>query len=214
MIMYQSRPLELSRTVRVLLADRPQFRHSEHSERQRLWTNLKFEGRTVRTPGTDRPPFTSCNPLETKTSLDKKRISLRTVRAPRADRPQFTFFSPNQRNNLSGTKLRLAGGPSAPHGRTVRRSTLKPTPDRHPFWYKFEIQWRTVRPLGPDCPPAHQSLCKLSGTVADCPPPLAGLSAIPPEPLQALWNVCGLSARQARTVRPSGADCPPLLSQL
>ena len=91
MIMCQSRPLELSRTVRVLLADRPQFRHSEHSEIQRLWTNLKFEGRTVRTPGTDRPPFTSCNPPETKTSLDKKRISLRTVRAPRADRPQFTF---------------------------------------------------------------------------------------------------------------------------
>ena len=49
MIMCQSRPLEPSRTVRVLLADRPQFRHSEHSERQRLWTNLKFEGRTVRT---------------------------------------------------------------------------------------------------------------------------------------------------------------------
>ena len=70
MIMCQSRPLEPSRTVRVLLADRPQFRHSEHSERQRLWTNLKFEGRTVRTPGTDRPPFTSCNPPEAKMSLD------------------------------------------------------------------------------------------------------------------------------------------------
>src|SRR6185436_864013 len=112
MIMCQSRPLELSRTVRVLLADRPQFRHSEHSERQRLWTNLKFEGRTVRTPGTDRPPFTSCNPPETKTSLDKKRISLRTVRAPRADCPPFNF-EPHQRDTLSGTTLKQSGGPSA-----------------------------------------------------------------------------------------------------
>ena len=71
-------------------------------------------------------------------SLVQNRISLRTVRAPRADRPQFTF-SPNQRNNLSGTNLRLAGGPSVPHGWTVRRSTLKPTRERHPFWYNFEI---------------------------------------------------------------------------
>ena len=73
--------------------------------------------------------------------------------------------------------------------------------DRHPFWYKFEIQWRTVRPSGPDRPRAHQRLCKLSGTVADCPPLWAGLSASPPEPLQALWNERGLSAPQARTVR-------------
>ena len=73
--------------------------------------------------------------------------------------------------------------------------------DRHPFWYKFEIQWRTVRPPGPDRPRAHQRHCKLSGTVADWPPLWAGLSASPPEPLQALWNGRGLSAPLVRTVR-------------
>ena len=98
--------------------------------------------------------------------------------APQQRTVRSYLFSPNQRNILSGTKLRLAGGPSAPHGRTVRRSTLKPTPERHPFWYKLEIQWRTVRPPGPDCPPAHQSLCKLSGTGADCPPLRRGLSVV------------------------------------
>ena len=145
----------------------------------------------------------------------------RTVRAPGADRPRprsgpsaVKSSTPPETNIVSGTTLRLACGPSAPQERTVRSLTFQPKPEKQPLWYKFEIQWRTVRPLGPDCPPAHQSLCKLSGTVADCPPLLAGLSAIPPEPLQALWNVCGLSARQARTVRPSGADCPSLLSQL
>ena len=121
MIMCQSRPLEPSRTVRVLLADRPQFRHSEH-----LWTNLKFEGRTVRTPGADRPPFILKTHQGPNTSLVKKRISLRTVRAPRADRPQFTF-QPKPEKQPSGTNLGLADGPSAPHGRAVLRSTLNPT---------------------------------------------------------------------------------------
>ena len=113
MIMCQSRPLELSRTVRVLLADRPQFRHSEHSERQRLWTIFSTNKWTVRTPVADRPPFILKTHQRPNTSLVKKRNSLRTVRAPRADRPQ-----------------------------------------------------------------AHQRLCKLSGTVADCPPLVCGLSAV------------------------------------
>src|SRR6185312_3669493 len=121
--------------------------------------------------------------------------------APQERTVRSSLFSPNQRNNLSGTKLRLAGGPSAPHGRTVRRSTLKPTPDRHPFWYTFEVQWRTVRPPGPDRPRAHQRHCKLSGTSADCPPLWCGLSASPPEPLQVLWNGRGLSAPLVWTVR-------------
>ena len=177
MIMCQSRPLELSRTVRVLLADRPQFRHSEHSERQRLWTNLKFEGRTVRTPGTDRPPFTSCNPPETKTSLDKKRISLRTVRAPRADRPMFTFQPKPEKQPLW-------------YKSEISRWTVRaPWVDCPPFNFEahqrdtlsgtfFEIKWRAVRPPGPDRPRAHQRLCKLSGMVADCPPLVCGLSTV------------------------------------
>ena len=102
--------------------------------------------------------------------------------APQERTVRSSLFSPNQRNNLPSTKLRIAGGPSAPHGGTVRRATLKPTPERHPFWYKFEIQWRTVRPPGPDRrEPTRDSASSLE------------------------W---------ARTVRPSGADCPPLLSRL
>jgi len=100
MIMCQSRPLEPSRTVRVLLADRPQFRHSEHSERQRLWTNLKFEGRTVRTPWADRPPFTSCNPPEVKSSLDNFSTDLRTVRTPGADHPQYGLQAQTELQSL------------------------------------------------------------------------------------------------------------------
>src|SRR6185437_3163790 len=119
MIVCQSRPLELSRTVRVLLADRPQFRHSEHSERQRLWTNLKFEGRTVRTP--HRATHQKRKRLWTKNELACG------PSAPQGRTVRSSLFSPNQRNNLSGTNLRLACGPSSSHGRTVRRSTLNPT---------------------------------------------------------------------------------------
>ena len=117
------------RTVRTPWADRTvRLSHrATHQKRKRLWTNFSTNKRTVRTPGADRPPFILKTHQRPNTSLVKKRISLRTVRAPRADRPQFTFFSPNQRNNLSGTNLRLACGPSSPQGRTVRRSTLKPT---------------------------------------------------------------------------------------
>ena len=46
-------------------------------------------------------------------------------------------------------------------------------------------------------------LVQKRNTVADRPPTWAGLSASPPEPLQALWNGRG-----------HGADYPPLLSQL
>ena len=47
--------------------------------------------------------------------------------APQGRTVRSSLFSPNQRNNLSGTNLRLACGPSSSHGRTVRRSTLNPT---------------------------------------------------------------------------------------
>ena len=124
----------------------------------------------------------------------------RTVRAPVADRP-VKSSNPPETNIVSGTNLSLACGPSAPQERTVRSLTFDPKPEKHPLWYRFEKQWRTVRPPGPDRPRAHQRHCKLSGTVADCPPLWAGLSASPPESLQALWNGRGLSAPQARTVR-------------
>jgi len=188
MIMCQSRPLEPSRTVRVLLADRPQFRHSEHSERQRLWTNLKFEGRTVRTPGTDRPPFTSCNPPETKTSLDK--------------------FS------------QLISGPSAPQGWTVRPLSLKPIRDPTRLWSKNEIacgpsapQGRTVRAPRADRPQfnfeAHQRDTLSGTTLKQSGGPSAHLGRTVREPTRDFAS----SLERSQTVRPSCADCPPLLSQ-
>src|SRR6185503_3733803 len=62
------------------------------------------------------------------------------------------------------------GGPSAHLGRTVR----EPTRDSASSLERS----RSVRTSGPDCPPAHQSFCKLSGTGADCPPLWRGLSAV------------------------------------
>ena len=126
----------------------------------------------------------------------------RTVRAPVADRPQLRVPTPPETNIVSGTTLRLACGPSAPQERTVRSLTLKPTPETPFLVQKLKYssgpsahlgrtvrqptrasassleRSRTVRPSGPDSPPAHQSLCKLSGTGADCPPLRCGLSAV------------------------------------
>ena len=125
--------------------------------------------RTVRAPGADRLQLRDLTHQRQTSSLVQNRISLRTVRAPRADRPQFTF---------------------------------QPKPEKQPLWYKFEISRRTVRSPWPDCPPfnfeAHTRetpfLVQKRNTVADRPPNWAGLSASPPEPLQALWNGRGLSA--------------------
>src|SRR6185503_15565708 len=103
---------------------------------------------------------------------------------------------------------------SAPQERTVRSLTFDPKPEKHPLWYRFEKQWRTVRPPGPDRPRAHQRHCKLSGTVADCPPLWAGLSATLGRTVRQPTRDSASSLERARTVRPSGADCPPLLSQL
>ena len=64
-------------------------------------------------------------------------------------------------NNVSGTNCQIVGGPSAPQGRTVRNTDHKPNQRKHPLWYNFDLELRTVRPLGPDCPPVtsknHQS---------------------------------------------------------
>ena len=109
-------------------------------------------------------------------------VSLRTVRASGADRPQFTFQPKPEKQPLSGTNLRLASGPSAPHGRTVRRSTLKPTRET----------------------PSLVHFLKKSGG------PSAHLGRTGREPTRDFAS----SLERVRTVCPSGADCPPLLSQL
>ena len=101
--------------------------------------------------------------------------------APQGRTVRSSLFSPNQRNNLSGTNLRLACGPSSPQGRTVLRSTLKPTSEI-PF---------LVQLLKQSCgPSAH-----LGRTVR--------------EPTRDFAS----SLERSRTVCPSCADCPPLLSQ-
>ena len=117
----------------------------------------------------------------------------RTVRAPRADRPQFNFSAQTRetpflvqiRNTVADRPPTWAGLSASPpeplqalwNGRglsaplwTVRQPTRATASSLE--------RARTVRPYGADCPPAHQSLCKFSGTVADCPPLWCGLSAV------------------------------------
>ena len=141
---------------------------------------------------------------------------------------------------------RPTGGPSAPHGRTVRsyvfhttrdqqrlwnnfevslrtvralgadrpQFTFQPKPEKQPLWYKTEISRRTVRAPWVDCLPfnfeAHQrdtlsvTILKYSGG------PSAHLGRTVRKPTKASAS----SLERSRTVRPSGADCPTLLSQL
>src|SRR6185503_9700124 len=152
MIMCQSRPLEPSRTVRVLLADRPPFRHSEHSERQRLWTNLKFEGRTVRTLWADRPPFTLCNPPETKSSLDKFLSDLRTIRAPGPDRPQSNLSAQARETTSLDNFFKTPA--DCPHPRGGPSAVRPSSPNRTAISLdKKEVYLWTIRPTGPNRPP-------------------------------------------------------------
>ena len=133
--------------------------------------------RTIRAPGADRPQLRDLTHQRQTCSLEQIRISLRTVHAPRADRPQFTF-QPKPEKQPLWYKSEIS-----------RRTVLSPWADCPPFNFEahqrdtlsgtfVEIKWRTVRPPGPDRPRAHQSLCKLSGTAADCPPLRCGLSAV------------------------------------
>ena len=105
--------------------------------------------------------------------------------------------------------------------RTVRASgadrpqfTFQPKPEKQPLWYKSEISRRTVRAPWADCPPfnfeAHQR-DTLSGTkLRSSGGPSAHLGRTVRQPTRASAS----SLEWDRTVRPSGADCPPLLSQL
>ena len=137
----------------------------------------------------------------------------RTVRAPGADRLQLRDLT-HQRQTCSLVQIRISL-------RTVRapsadrpQFTFQPKPDKQPLWYKSKISRRTVRAPWVDCPPfnfeAHQrdtlsgSFLKYSGG------PSAHLGRTVRQPTRASAS----SLERARTVRPSGADCPPLLSQL
>ena len=85
-------------------------------------------------------------------------------------------------NNVSGTNCQKAGGPSAPQGRTVRRTDHRLNQKNTPSLVQFELERRTVRPPGPDCPPVtsnfHQSqTCSLERLRA-VRAPGSGLSAL------------------------------------
>ena len=137
----------------------------------------------------------------------------RTVRAPVADRPQLRDLT-HQRQTSSLVQNRISM-------RTVRapradrpQFTFQPKPEKQPLWYKSKISWRTVRTPWVDCPPfnfeAHQR-DTLSGTILKYSGgPSAHLGRTVRQPTRASAS----SLERARTVRPSGADCPPLLSQL
>ena len=85
-------------------------------------------------------------------------------------------------NNVSGTNCQIAGGPSAPQGRTVRRTDHKPNQRRTSSLVQFELELRTVRPPGPDCPPVtsnfHQSQTCSQVRVRTVRAPGSGLSAL------------------------------------
>ena len=126
--------------------------------------------RTVRASGADRPQLTFQPKPEKQPLWYKTEISRRTVRAPWPDCPPFNFEAQTRQTPFLVQNLKYSGGPSAHLGRTVR----EPTRDSASSLERS----RTVRPSGPDCPLAHQSLYKLSGTGADCPPLWSGLSAV------------------------------------
>ena len=126
---------------------------------------------------------------------------------PRGGPSAVKSSNPPEINIVSGTILRLACGPSAPQERTVRSLTFEPKPEKQPLWYKPEISRRTVRrsTLKPTLTGT------LSGTsLKNSSGPSAQLGRTVRQPIRASAS----SLERARIVRPSGADCPPLLSQL
>ena len=138
----------------------------------------------------------------------------RTVRAPMADRPQLRVphhqrltSSLEQLCDFPADRPRLSSGPSAPQQRTVRSLTFEPKPEKHPLWYKSEISRRTVRAPWADCPPfnfeahtdRHPFWYKFEIQWRTVRP--SG-----PDRPRAHQSHCKLSG--------TGADCPPLPSQL
>ena len=122
--------------------------------------------------------------------------------------------TPPETNNVSGTTLKLACGLSAPQERTVRSSLFSPNQRDNLSGTYLRLaggssapHGRTVRrsTLKPtrETPSLVQILSKSGG-------PSAHLGRTVRQPTRASAS----SLERSRTVRPSGADCPPLLSQL
>ena len=122
--------------------------------------------------------------------------------------------TPPETNYVSGTTLKLACGLSAPQERTVRSSLCSPNQRNNLSGTNLRLaggpsapHGRTVRrsTLKPtrETPSLVQILSKSGG-------PSAHLGRTVRQPTRASAS----SLERARTVRPSGADCPQLLSQL
>ena len=91
----------------------------------------------------------SSTPPETNIVWYNFEISCRTVHR--------SSLKTTRDNNVSGTNSQIAGGPSSPQGRTVRRTDHRLNQRNTPSLVQFELERRTVRPPGPDCPPVTSS---------------------------------------------------------
>ena len=123
-------------------------------------------------------------------------------------------FIPPETNNVSGTTLKLACGLSAPQERTVRSSLFSPNQRNNLSGTNLGLasgpsapHGRTVRRLTLKPTREQTSLIQILSKSGG---PSAHLGRTVRQPTRASAS----SLEQARTVRPSGADCPPLLSQL
>ena len=110
------------RTVRSPGADHPPFKRSAHIETAVFLSQKFSRRRTVRPQGPDGPQFI----LDTQ---DRTTKFLRPFQLLKADRPPpwtgrsaVHFGPPTEPKTALLELIRDNGGPSAPHGRTVRRS--------------------------------------------------------------------------------------------
>ena len=152
-------------------------------------------------------------------------MCVKTIRYSPGGPSAVMCSTPPETNILSGTTLKLAGGPSAPQGRTVR----SPGADRPPFilenhqrqqcvWYKFSNSRRTVRTPGADRPP-HRSSPQPEKTPSLVQFELERRTVRPPRPDCPPANLNSHSSStgslvRVRTVCATEADCPHLCSQL
>ena len=138
----------------------------------------------------------------------------RTVRAPGADRPRprggpsaVKSSNPPETNIVSGTTLRLACGPSvvkllSPNQRNILSGTNLRLAGGPSAPHGRTVCRSTLKPTPTDT---------LSGTSLKYS---GGPSAHLGRTVRELTRDSASSLERSRTVRPSGADCPPLLSQL
>ena len=96
--------------------------------------------------------------------------------------------TPPETNIISGTTLKLAGGPSAPQWRTVRRSSLKTTRDNNVSGTNCQISGRPSSPQGRTVRRTDHRLNQRNT------PSLVQFEL------------------ERRTVRPPGPNCPPVTS--